>query len=315
MRKRQFKKALGFGPNGDGFNLSNLFNREDIIQYYKEKYFNLFMSSYEITSDENATDARSRYYLMKQFYYKGSVACYKIKFTNVLGFAPYSIQEWDMYSEPALVNLINERGVSSLLVPDRPMVVGRDVVIGYYQRNHKPLYKVVRQYAEQLADVQMVINTNLQLHKMPFLITCDDEETAKRIKDCIRRIVNNELAVYLNAADKNAMLSMTTATPYIIDKLYQYKIDLENELKTYMGLENQGNFEKKERMLTDEVTSQMATVDDSADNFTDCLNEFSDDILDVFGSHLDFKARQKQEDVSLIDHKDDSHEGGNDNVD
>ena len=314
MRKRQFEKALGFAPKNNGIDLSLLCNREEIICYYKGKYFNLFMSSYEVEDDGNATDSISRYYLFKQFFFRGTVAAYKIKNTNILGFAPYAVQNWDMYSFPSAVNLINERNVSELLVPSKTMIVGRDVVLGWYQKNHQPIYRTVLRYAEQLADVQMVINTNMQLHKMPFLIACDDEETAKRIKDVVRRIVNNDLAVYLNAADKNAIASMTTATPYIIDKLYQYKIDLENELKTYLGLDNQGNFEKKERMLTDEVQSQRATIDDSADNFTDCLNDFSDGIRNVLHSTLRFKARQKQED-DAVNHKADSHEGGNDDVD
>ena len=314
MRKRQFEKAMGISPKYDGIDLGLLFNREEIIGYYKEKYFNLFMSSYEIKDDGNATDAVSRYYMMKQFFFRGTVATYRIKNTGLLGFAPYSVQTWDMYSSPSAVNLINERGVSLLLVPDRLMTVGKDVVIGWYQRNHRPIYRTVIRYAEQLADVQMVINTNLQLHKMPFLIACDDEDVAKRLKDVVRRIVNNDIAVYLNAADKNALVSMVTATPYIIDKLYQYKIDLENELKTYLGLDNQGNFEKKERMLTDEVQSQRATIDDSADNFSDCLNEFSEAIKEVLGISLKFIPRQKQNDEA-VDHKADSHRGGDNNAD
>lgn len=200
-----------------------------------------------------------------------------------------------MYGAPSTVNLVNERGVSDLLIPSTEQVVGKDVAIGWYQRNHQSVQRFVRIYAQQLADVQMVINTNLNLHKMPFVIITDDEDTAKRIKDCVRRILNNELAVYLNAADKNALSSLNTITPYIIDKLYQYKVDLENELKTYLGLDNNGGYEKKERMLVDEVNSQRATIDDSADNFTDELNDFAVNIKDVIGLEISFKARMKQE--------------------
>ena len=199
-----------------------------------------------------------------------------------------------MYGAPSTVHLVNERGVSDLLIPSTEQVVGKDVAIGWYQRNHQSVQRFVRIYAQQLADVQMVINTNLSLHKMPFVIITDDEDTAKRIKDCIRRILNNELAVYLNAADKNALSSLNTITPYIIDKLYQYKVDLENELKTYLGLDNNGGYEKKERMLVDEVNSQRATIDDSADNFTDELNDFAVNIKDLTGLEISFKARMKQ---------------------
>lgn len=309
--KRQFQRALGLDSSTDGFNVSELQGRAAIINYYLNKYFNLYMSSYEVTG--NCLTKQSRYYLLKKLYFNGTIAAWRIPHTDLIGFAPYSVQSWDMYDSPATISLINERNVSNLVIPDKPLIVDRDAVIGWYQRNHQPLYRVVRQYAEQLADVQMVINTNLQLHKMPWVVITDDEETAKRIKDCVRRIVNNDLAVYLNAADKNALSSLNTVTPYIIDKLYQYKVELENELKTYLGLDNSGNFEKKERMLVDEVNSQRATIDDSADNFTDELDELSDSIKQILQLDVRFKARQKQlaDPVSDVPHKKD---GGDDDV-
>ena len=46
---------------------------------------------------------------------------------------------------------------------------------------------------------------------------------------------------------------LTTPTPYVADKLNQYKYELEREILTFHGLNN--NFEKKERLLTNEVDS------------------------------------------------------------
>ena len=46
---------------------------------------------------------------------------------------------------------------------------------------------------------------------------------------------------------------LTTNTPYVADKLNEYKFELEREILTFLGLNN--NFEKKERLLTNEVDS------------------------------------------------------------
>ena len=87
--KKQFFRSFGLDGGEDGINVDNLFNREAIVNYYMNKYFNLFMSSYDIKGD--ALTTTSRYYLMKQFWFKGTVATWRIKHTDLLGFAPYAV--------------------------------------------------------------------------------------------------------------------------------------------------------------------------------------------------------------------------------
>ena len=56
----------------------------------------------------------------------------------------------------------------------------------------------------------------------------------------------------LNIENSNAIL---TTTPSVADKLNQYKYELEREILTFFGLNN--SFEKKERLLVDEVNSNV----------------------------------------------------------
>ena len=44
---------------------------------------------------------------------------------------------------------------------------------------------------------------------------------------------------------------MTLNTPYLADKLNEYKYEVEREVLTFLGLNN--SFEKKERLVTSEV--------------------------------------------------------------
>ena len=51
----------------------------------------------------------------------------------------------------------------------------------------------------------------------------------------------------------NQLQAIKTDAPYVADKLYQLKTQIWNEALTYLGISNI-NVQKKERLITDEVT-------------------------------------------------------------
>lgn len=179
------------------------------------------------------------------------------------------------------------------------MKVDEDVVLGYFQANHKGIYSIVRDYAAQLSDIDNVMNTNLQLQKAPFIILCDDDKQAKRMKSTISKILNNDIAVEIPSGDKNSLVINPLEAPLIIDKLYEYRTNVENEIKCFLGLDNSGGYEKKERMITDEVNSQRATIADSRFNFTQCLDAFCADVKKVLGIDISYEwnADSTQEEI------------------
>ena len=61
---------------------------------------------------------------------------------------------------------------------------------------------------------------------------------------------------------ENPLEVLTMPTPYVADKLNQYKYELEREILTFLSLNN--NFEKKERLLTDEVNSNNDFINTNA---------------------------------------------------
>ena len=266
-----------------------LMNQNDVyaktVQMYRNKYYNLYRAQFKWTG----LNYRQEDYIMRRFWQQGTVAAFRIKNINELGFAPWTLNSWDMYNLPETVTLINEH--ASPLIPATVQTVDKDVCLGYIQRNKKPMAMMVDWYVERIAQVEMVINTNLQLHKMPFLIPVDDT-TEAIARDAVKRILNNELVLFVEGVDPQLFTCVATQAPYIIDKLCDYKVSLENELRTYLGIDNNG-VEKQEQLQLSEVNANNDEIMDSQNSLLDSLNEWCDNIKEVLGITISVETTSK----------------------
>lgn len=251
------------------------------VTIYRNKYFNYFRHQIKC----NGLNYRQEDYVMRKMYGSGTVAAFKIKGIDELGFSPWSLNTWDMYDLPETVILTNEHG--SPLIPSSVQVVDKDVCLGYIQRNKKSVFMMVDWYVKRIAQVEMVIRTNLFLHKMPYIIPVD--ENIDKIDDIVSKILNDELVLFVDGVDPNLFKAVATGAPYIIDKLHEYKVGLENELKTYLGIDNQGAVEKREQLNLDETNSNNNEINDNIDGMIECLNEWADNIREYLGIDISFE--------------------------
>ena len=234
---------------------------------------------------------------MRKYWSDGTVACREINSLNMLAFMPYAVSKYNMYDYPAAVYLVNLRNVSTSLIPATEQIVNKDVVLGWCSPSHKPIFSVIKYYVDRIAQVEMVINTNLNLHKMPFLVgvTPDDK---KKMEDIIDKILNNELVVFADLEDLSKLQSLVTATPYIIDKLQSYLNSLVSEALTFLGVDNVG-FEKAERLLTDEVNGNNDLINAYGNAIEDEINKWLANINRIFGRKITIKRKiQKVESIS-----------------
>lgn len=249
-------------------------NRKKIYTFYMNKYFNLFMNAYKW----NGLDYQQRDYVMRKMWSNGTIAAFNIKNIDELGFAPYSPFTWNMYDYPEEVTLINERGVP--FIPIATQKVDIDVAIGWCQRNKKSLRDVVDLYANKLADVELTIRLNLMAHRTPWLIAVSPEDK-QRVQALFNKIAKGDGELWVEAEDSDHFKVLVSGAPYILDKLYAYKSALENEVKEYFGFTNLGNQEKKEHLITSEVSANNEVTESSGDCIYDVLVEFSDRINEV----------------------------------
>lgn len=274
-------------------------NREyvDIRSMYDEKYFNLFLNS-----RENVGMTREEFeYTLRKFWAVGKIAAFKFGGSDAIAFAQFSPQNYNMYNFPIHVNLVNEKGVKGL--PNTAQLVGRDVVLGWALHTREPIYKIVSNYLDRIADVEMAIRMNVKAHKIPLAINVS-EENESTADELNRNLESDEYKFFIKSGGVDMLQAVSSGAPFILDKLHAYKVSLENELLTFLGIDNIA-MEKKERLITDEANGNNELISNYAQIIDDCLDGFSKEIKKVFG--VDKAWPRKHQPIQMEDeqHEDD----------
>ena len=267
--------------------------RQMIKQQYINKFYSLFMSNYEW----EGIDYQAEDFLMRRFWADGRVSVFKMKHTGLPIFTPYAEYDWNLYDYPVHITLIDKRGVG--FIPQTPQVVDKDVVIGFAQKSKKPIYEMIDWYSTKIADVEMAIRQNLRAQKMPFIVKGDKYNEAS-FKNIVEKL-NADDDFLLLQDDDNKIQVLLTGAPYITDKLYNYKQSLENEVLTYLGVNNLGTSEKKEHLITAEVNSNNELISQSGENFLSMMEDFCERIKKVLDIDISVKIKAKDEEMIDLD--------------
>lgn len=270
------------GADGDDYNIEKL--RRQCFNNRINKYYNLWMSSLKWNGLDDEIKAQQENYIMRKAWSEGFIAVRKIDNTDMLAFMPWTVHTINMYDYPATVNLVNERSVSTSLIPNTPQVVGKDVVIGWFQPSHKPIYQTVKHYVDRMVQVDMVINTNLALQNLPFLVAVSEDDQ-KKMTDLVQRILNNELVVFADLESLQNIQTVATQTPYIIDKLRSYLTSLEDELLSFLGIDNNGGNDKT-HLTIDAVNANNDLINQYKYSIQSEMNKWIEQANKLFGRSI-----------------------------
>lgn len=263
---------------------SNL--RRDILNHYRNKYFNLFMSRYIWSGD---IDYQQANYIMRKFWETGSVACFKIAGTdNLLCFCPFAPTTYNIYDFPVTCTLVNTRGVS--FIPSGLQTIDKDVVLGYIQENKKGIAPTVNHYIDNIVEAEIAIRQNIECAKTPW-IGCTTPENENKLKVLFNKIHDGDGYLFMSSEEVKDLVILQGGQ-YQADKLYNYIQSQENAIREFLGFKNLGNMEKKEHFITSEVEANNEVTTQSNDAFLKCLNQFCDGIADVLGCNVNVEINE-----------------------
>ena len=130
------------------------------------------------------------------------------------------------------------------------LILNNDLAIGNEQ--------YIFDYAQRMFEVENCIRVNINQQKFPWFVNTTPNNK-KTMEEMFKKVMNGEPYILGSKDQIGNVEVLTLNTPYIADKLNEYKYELEREVLSFHGLNN--NFEKKERLLVDEVSSNNDFID------------------------------------------------------
>lgn len=180
------------------------------------------------------------------------------------------------------------------------------IIFNNYLHTNSQLDAVM--FAKRLYNLDRAIDVNANAMKTPIIIKCDETQRLTML-NLYKQYDGNEPYIFGDKAiNTNAIQVFKTDAPYVADKLYQLKTQIWNEALTYLGISNI-NVQKKERLITDEVTRNQGGTIASRYSRLNARRDACKQINAMFG--LDIWCDYR-EDYQTIEDGDDTIKGDSD---
>lgn len=251
---------------------------------YREKYYNLWLSRYEIpelTEWEHLV-------IFRQLWRTGTIAAFKYGNEEAGGrvFLAWSLVQLNQYLLPYSIMAIPFGKTEG--IPMTEQVVDRDCAIGYALPSRNSVSQYVYGKIDQIVNIEMVLYIHEFLQKMPLLIKGDaSQKTA--LNELIKKVFSDIPYIFIEGYEGDSTQALLNGAPYLIDKLYKYKCDRENELLTFFGIDN-NSIEKKERLTMDETNANNASINLNAYAMDHQIRGFFDRAGKVLNTKFNVKS-------------------------
>ena len=193
--------------------------------------------------------------------------------------------QFDVYGNP-----ISRRAYSrynnyqKILSPDNSVVIWNNYL-------HTNSVMQVIQYAKRLYNLDRIIDVNANAQKTPVLVQATEKQRLTML-NLYKEYDGNAPFIYGDKnLDLNTLKAISTGAPYVCDKIYQLKTQIWNEALTYLGISNI-NIQKKERLITDEVTRNQGGTIASRYSRLESRREAVKKINDMFGTNIEVNYRE-----------------------
>ena len=154
-----------------------------------------------------------------------------------------------------------------------------------------PTSPTIQLYAYKLTNIDRTIDVNIIAQKTPIIVKCSDKQRLS-LKNAIIQRNDNEPVIY---ADKNLDMSsievLDLRPPKVFPDLQLQKHAVWNECMTFLGVNN-ANQDKRERLVTDEVSANNEQVKASEDVMLKARERACELINKMF--HLDITVRRRK---------------------
>jgi hypothetical protein len=263
--------------------LNNLTYRQ-----YLNRLTELAISMFEWKNLPNTVDAR---YLELHLFETGCMVYFKDDVIGDLCLDCIVNGRLDVYGNPLL------RRAYSGYNNYQKLLTYKDSVIIWNNYLHSNSILDVEMFARRLYNIDRIIDINANAQKTPVLVL-GNEKQRLTLLNLYKEYDGNAPFIFGDKnLDINALKALSTNAPYVCDKLYQLKTQIWNEALTYLGISNV-NIQKKERLITDEVTRNQGGTIASRYSRLESRRQAVEKINDLFGTNIEVNYREDFQQIS-----------------
>lgn len=257
--------------------LNNLTYRQ-----YLNRLTELAISMFEWKNLPDTVDAR---YLELHLFETGCMVYFKDDVIGDLCLDCIVNGRLDVYGNPLL------RRAYSGYNNYQKLLTYKDSVIIWNNYLHGNSILDVEMFARRLYNIDRIIDINANAQKTPVLVQ-GNEKQRLTLLNLYKEYDGNAPFIFGDKnLDINALKALSTDAPYVCDKLYQLKTQIWNEALTYLGISNI-NIQKKERLITDEVTRNQGGTIASRYSRLESRRQAVEKINDMFGTNIEVNYRE-----------------------
>ena len=261
-------------------------NNDKTYLYYYERLQELAISMFEWTGLPESVDPR--FLELSLFKYGMSV------FFNdeELGYLALDVMiggDLDHYRVPKIRTAYASNGYNKTLDDTNSVIIFNN-----YLRTNSQL--PVQMFAERLANIERTVDVNVMAQKTPTMIQCSENQRLV-MKNLYKQYQGNEPFIFGDKSlDMGSIKVLKTDAPLVFNELTQLKREIFNEALTYLGISNV-NITKKERLLSDEVTRNMGSIEAQKYTRLNARKEACEKINEMFGLDVNVEYR---EDIKML---------------
>lgn len=262
---------------------SALLNNRTYLQYYN-RLLELAINMYEWKNLPDTVDER---FLELTLFSDGMAVYFRDEILGDLCLQTMIGGNLDVYRIPMERTAYAANGYQVRLNPTNSVII-------FNNYTHTNSMLDIEMYARRLYNIERTIDVNVNAQKTPVMVI-GSEAQRLTLKNLMMQYDGNEPFIY--GDDKlnvNALNVLRLDAPYVADKLNILKRQIWNEALTYLGIEN-SNTEKKERLITDEITSNLGGVEAQRFCRLNARRKAADQINAMFGTNItvDFREENK----------------------
>lgn len=275
-------------------------NKLTYMQYIR-RLTELSTSMFEWKNVPESVDTR---YLEMQLFYNGSAIYFNDDVMGDLCLSCAVNGGFDVYGNPKERRAYSRYNNYYRILNEKNSVI----IWNNYIRTNSVLD--VKMFARRLYNLDRIIDINANAQKTPVLVQASEKQRLVLL-NVYKEFDGNAPVIFGDKnLDINGLKVFSTNAPYNCDKLYQLKTQIWNEALTYLGISNV-NIQKKERLITDEVTRNQGGTVASRYSRLEARRLAVEKINDMFGTNIEVNYR---EDFQQIDSDNEPEDPGADTI-